>query len=768
MSASRSLYEPLSRRGARDPAMGLVQVYLKQLQKRLMLLAATGELGCLSPSERYKPILSGVDQEKMQVRWRFWDAIAGSVAALVPPAAREAQASLVADLIHREQYRELATFRRAVANQLPSMDEPAEAFPHHIVKTRLGSFQRTLDARADAYPDVTEPPDWRQWLVDQGYQVDAATADAASDLRGAIRAYHHYEREARQCLINARVFNVLSLAYGFYHVPEEVVASEEAHGTTGQGPPSTHNFRGVMDYPSALREMSVFPENLWEMLYPSYWVSQLTCWFTNRTDPKNFLYVFVTNLLVRWALKAHGDRQWPQRFEYLREYTGGPHLSEEEWRLVLDSQVVAMKHTYETLHKTLAERNLLPKGMGDMAQAISEQAPDGVPSHSDLCIPFSEPSSLSSGIRMTLQYYNHDVACLMAYHGAQEACTSADELKRFQSNVLAGLDVAAALFRDEVRRLRVDGGPLSFVHEMKGDAMAPTIAEGDVLIVRPLVYDQHNEVRHKDVVLLHLPDAKALSKEKRKGKAKGSVGDALGDWHDRTPNPSFLFGLPLKYHREGLTVPHPEPLRVVASDYAPAAMSPKQRREAGRIVEKIKAGKLKPHKGGWKGTVYPWNPWSRHAQPSMAEGATSVLRVVALAGEVIEFKGSADAEISSIGATSFRIPHGHCWLAADNPELSAEEALDSRTFGPVPMDWCIVGRAFYHAKATIGGSPLDHGWIGNSYHSCFEDDMLSKEVMWQLVNYYTIKEHGADKVADYLREWRENNRNGKSKDGVQK
>ena len=60
MSMSRSLYEPLSRRGARDPAMGLVHVYLKQLQKRLMLLAATGELGCLSPSERYKPILSVV------------------------------------------------------------------------------------------------------------------------------------------------------------------------------------------------------------------------------------------------------------------------------------------------------------------------------------------------------------------------------------------------------------------------------------------------------------------------------------------------------------------------------------------------------------------------------------------------------------------------------------------------------------------------------------------------------------------------------------
>ncbi|KAK9804469.1 hypothetical protein WJX73_005263 [Symbiochloris irregularis] len=56
----------------------------------------------------------------------------------------------------------------------------------------------------------------------------------------------------------------------------------------------------------------------------------------------------------------------------------------------------------------------------------------------------------------------------------------------------------------------------------------------------------------------------------------------------------------------------------------------------------------------------------------------------------------------------FSLPEGHCWVLADNDELQPAEAIDSRSFGPLPFS-NIIGRVMYRAR-----SATDHGAIDNS------------------------------------------------------
>ncbi|XP_021752652.1 mitochondrial inner membrane protease subunit 1-like [Chenopodium quinoa] len=68
----------------------------------------------------------------------------------------------------------------------------------------------------------------------------------------------------------------------------------------------------------------------------------------------------------------------------------------------------------------------------------------------------------------------------------------------------------------------------------------------------------------------------------------------------------------------------------------------------------------------------------------------------------------------------FVIRIDHCWVLADNKELKAREANDSRTFGPVPaMD--IIGRVIYRFQ-----SMEDHGRVENSNCHLEEDAAVVK------------------------------------------
>lgn len=50
---------------------------------------------------------------------------------------------------------------------------------------------------------------------------------------------------------------------------------------------------------------------------------------------------------------------------------------------------------------------------------------------------------------------------------------------------------------------------------------------------------------------------------------------------------------------------------------------------------------------------------------------------------------------------------GNCWVLADNEELRPPAVIDSRTFGPLPVE-NIMGRVIYYAREN------DHGPVENS------------------------------------------------------
>ncbi|KAL2323429.1 hypothetical protein Fmac_027808 [Flemingia macrophylla] len=63
----------------------------------------------------------------------------------------------------------------------------------------------------------------------------------------------------------------------------------------------------------------------------------------------------------------------------------------------------------------------------------------------------------------------------------------------------------------------------------------------------------------------------------------------------------------------------------------------------------------------------------------------------------------------------FILEKDECWVVAENEKMKAQEANDSRTFGPVQMT-NIVGRVIYCLRSAV-----DHGRIQNSYFGMNKD-----------------------------------------------
>lgn len=89
-----------------------------------------------------------------------------------------------------------------------------------------------------------------------------------------------------------------------------------------------------------------------------------------------------------------------------------------------------------------------------------------------------------------------------------------------------------------------------------------------------------------------------------------------------------------------------------------------------------------------------------------------VRRVAALGGQELVSTGGKDK--------SFIIEKGQCWLLSDNKKLNAEEAMDSRTFGPIPVT-AMMGRVIYRFQTA-----KDHGLVRNSESSSAADLAILK------------------------------------------
>lgn len=105
------------------------------------------------------------------------------------------------------------------------------------------------------------------------------------------------------------------------------------------------------------------------------------------------------------------------------------------------------------------------------------------------------------------------------------------------------------------------------------------------------------------------------------------------------------------------------------------------------------------------GDVVAFNsPLSR---PDPSEAHVIVRRIAATEGEEMVSDDPEDV--------SWRVPEGHCWVLADNEGMTAAEAIDSRSFGPLPFDR-ILGRILYSAS-----SPTVHGIVENSEEAALDD-----------------------------------------------
>ncbi|CAI5528548.1 unnamed protein product [Closterium sp. Naga37s-1] len=87
--------------------------------------------------------------------------------------------------------------------------------------------------------------------------------------------------------------------------------------------------------------------------------------------------------------------------------------------------------------------------------------------------------------------------------------------------------------------------------------------------------------------------------------------------------------------------------------------------------------------------------------------APTATTVAAVAGDEIVSSQPSDEPI--------RIEDNHFWVLADNPDVPAQEAWDSRTFGPVHLE-DVLGRTMYVVR-----SMHDHGPIKNSPQAMEED-----------------------------------------------
>ena len=93
---------------------------------------------------------------------------------------------------------------------------------------------------------------------------------------------------------------------------------------------------------------------------------------------------------------------------------------------------------------------------------------------------------------------------------------------------------------------------------------------------------------------------------------------------------------------------------------------------------------------------------------TQAERSIMVRRVAAMQGAEMVSDDADDA--------SWRIPDGHCWVLADNEALKPAQVIDSRSFGPLPLE-NVVGRVIYQCQ-----SQTDHGTVQNSEQAADMDE----------------------------------------------
>ena len=71
--------------------------------------------------------------------------------------------------------------------------------------------------------------------------------------------------------------------------------------------------------------------------------------------------------------------------------------------------------------------------------------------------------------------------------------------------------------------------------------------------------------------------------------------------------------------------------------------------------------------------------------------------------------------VSNESDESWELPPGHCWVLSESADFKPNEVIDSRIFGPLPVE-NIIGRVIYQCQ-----SPTEHGPTGNSEEAMFED-----------------------------------------------
>ena len=65
--------------------------------------------------------------------------------------------------------------------------------------------------------------------------------------------------------------------------------------------------------------------------------------------------------------------------------------------------------------------------------------------------------------------------------------------------------------------------------------------------------------------------------------------------------------------------------------------------------------------------------------------------------------------------SGLQVASGQCWVLADNEEMRPPDVIDSRTFGPLPME-NILGRIIYQSQSAV-----EHGRVQNSEDAAEED-----------------------------------------------
>ena len=65
--------------------------------------------------------------------------------------------------------------------------------------------------------------------------------------------------------------------------------------------------------------------------------------------------------------------------------------------------------------------------------------------------------------------------------------------------------------------------------------------------------------------------------------------------------------------------------------------------------------------------------------------------------------------------SGLQVASGQCWVLADNEAMRPPDVIDSRTFGPLPME-NILGRIIYQSQSAV-----EHGRVQNSEDAAEED-----------------------------------------------